>query len=91
MTYYQQGDAESWFHNRRNMILLPRFLRRNRKILPTIRKEKNPTATLLIYDMDNYLLVMIDLLPPRTRRKTGLSSKSVIQNGHPRVSNIPTN
>ena len=39
------------------MILLPIFLRRNRKILPTIRKEKNPTATLLIYDTDNYLLV----------------------------------
>ena len=73
------------------MILLPVFLIRNRKILPSIRKEKNPTATLLIYDMDNYILVMMDLLPPKTRRKTGLSSNSVIHNGHPRVSNIPTN
>ena len=73
------------------MILLSVFLIRNRKILPSIRKEKNPTATLLIYDMDNYLLVMMDLLPPKTRRKTGLSSNSVIQNGHPRVSNILTN
>lgn len=73
------------------MILLPVFLIRNRKILPSIRKEKNPTATLLIYDMDNYILVMMDLLPPKTRRKTGLSSNSVIQNGHLRVSNIPTN
>ena len=73
------------------MILLPIFLVRNRKILPTIRKEKNPTATLLIYDTENDLLVMMDLSPPKTRRKAGSSSNSVIQDGHPRISNIPTN